>query len=191
VFLILDEGNATSQQGVTISWLGRNGFRASHEWTGNIQVLAFGTVPGLPAATPTVRAGAILGEQVKLVGYALPAGSWSPGDIMPLSLFWQRVSPIEDDYSVFVHLLDKSGQIRTQADGSAVGGSRPTSGWRDGELIVDRHGLLLPDDLTAGEYHLLVGMYSPQTGERLLAQGADGKELGDAVPLETVSVVSP
>ena len=54
-----------------------------------------------------------------------------------------------------------------QSDTAPAGASRPTSGWSEGEEIVDRHGLLLPDDLPPGEYVLAVGMYLPATGVRL------------------------
>jgi hypothetical protein len=191
VFLILGDTETGQFQEEATSWLQRIGFRASHEWTGGLQSLVYGTVSGLPAATPSVRTGAILGEKIEMVGYDLPEDSWIPGDILPLSLFWQRVAPVETDYSIFVHLLDASGRIIAQTDAVAVGGSRPTSSWREGEIIVDRHGLLLPAGMEAGEYRLWIGMYLPETGERLVVQGLNGEILGDAVDLARVTVVFP
>jgi hypothetical protein len=191
IFLILGD-TGTAQLGEEADdWLKRSGFRASHEWAGGIQALLYGTVAGLPAATPSDRSGAVLGEQIELVGYDLPEGTWIPSDIVPLSLFWQRIAPVEGDFSIFVHLVDSSGQIRAQTDAMAVGGSRPTSSWRDGEIIVDRHGLLLPGDMEPGTYQLWVGMYLPETGERLSVRDQSGEVLGDAIELNPVVVVSP
>jgi hypothetical protein len=89
-----------------------------------------------------------------------------------------------------VHLLDGSSQIAAQADSAPGGGSRPTSTWPEGELIVDRHGLSLPEDVGAGSYTLQVGMYLPTTGERLPVRGADGQSAGDSFPLGVITIVS-
>jgi hypothetical protein len=56
-------------------------------------------------------------------------------------------------------------------------------------MVVDRHGLLLPGDLPAGEYQLLAGMYLPATGDRLEVSGTEGP--ADTSSLGNVAVVSP
>ena len=84
-----------------------------------------------------------------------------------------------------------------QTDSPPAGGARPTSGWQEGEVIVDHHGLHLPDmllpaDLPSGdEYELRVGMYLPATGERLPVRDSDGGSLGDSILLGWVTVASP
>jgi hypothetical protein len=173
------------------AWLNEHTFRATHEWAQSLQVVLYGLVSGSPARSPAVQVEASFDGRLELVGYALPARVWQAGDIVPLTLFWQRRAPIEEDYRVFVHLLDGSGLPRAQADSGPVGGSRPTSGWSEGEAIVDRHGLLLPDDLVPGEYALHVGMYVPEGGERLSVQRASGEMLGDSLGLGGLVVSSP
>jgi hypothetical protein len=128
------------------------------------------------------------GDAIELIGYDLPVGPWQPGDVVPLTLLWQGQGQVEEDYSVFVHLLDGSGQPLAQVDSAPVGGSRPTSGWREGETIVDRHGLLLPDDLPPGKYELHMGLYLPATGERLPVRDAKGNVLGDSLSLGWLQV---
>ena len=130
-------------------------------------------------------------ERIELVGYDLPSDShktWQPGDILPLTLFWQRLAAIDDDYSIFVHLLDGSGTLAAQTDAPPVGGLWPTSSWQEGEVIVDRHGLLLPEDLPAGVYKLQTGIYLPATGERLPVVGPGGEPPADYILLERVTV---
>jgi len=110
---------------------------------------------------------------------------------VPLTLFWQRQVPIEADYSVFAHLLDKNGQL-VAPDRFHAGGRLPADEcWGDNELIVDRHGLLLPDALPAGDYELRVGIYLPATGQRVTVLGANGEVLGDSISLGRVKVASP
>ena len=187
IFLVLGDAAAGEAQ----DWLNRHAFPAAHEWAESLQLLTYGTVPGAPATTPTVEVRVTLGSQLELLGYDLPLASWHPGDVVPLTLFWQSQSPVEQDYNVFVHLLDGSGQLVAQSDSSPVGSARPTSGWGEGEEIVDRRGLPLPDLLPPGEYELRVGMYLPATGERLLLIGTGGELLGDSLSLGKVQVASP
>jgi hypothetical protein len=39
--------------------------------------------------------------------------------------------------------------------------------WRRGDVVADRHELVVPLDLPAGTYQLLTGMYDAVTGMRL------------------------
>jgi hypothetical protein len=101
-----------------------------------------------------------------------------PGSAFLLELHWQTVMPLSEAYHVFIHLLDEQGQIIAQADSQPGQWTRPTPTWRVGETIVDRHGLWLPAEMTPGDYHLLVGLYRPVDGRRLLlADGADSVRL--------------
>ncbi len=196
VFLVVGDPESGEIQGPALEWLNDHAFRAGHEWADSLQVLTFGTTTEELATAPAQDIGASLDGQIELVGYDLPpatwqAGTWQAGDIQPLSLFWRRQAAVAEDYNVFVHLLTGDGQIVAQADSAPAGGTRPTSGWVEGELIVDRHGLLLPDDLPAGEYQLLAGMYLPATGDRLVVVGAEGDAQSDSVRLGNVTVTAP
>ena len=63
---------------------------------------------------------------------------------------WIALSQPEQDWSVFVHLLDSAGTLIAQADQSApVYGFYPTSGWRSGQTVRDVYALpRLPDAAT-------------------------------------------
>jgi 4-amino-4-deoxy-L-arabinose transferase-like glycosyltransferase len=169
LFLVVGDDQAGAAQGLAWDWLKQHGFGAAHEWAGSLQLLTYGTVAGTPAVVPATEVREILDGQIELTGYDLPpAGAWHPGDIVPLTLFWQGQTAIDQDYHVFVHLLDGNGQLVAQTDSAPGGGLQPTSSWGVGETIVDRHGLLLPDALPPGEYELYVGMYLPDSDERLV-----------------------
>jgi 4-amino-4-deoxy-L-arabinose transferase-like glycosyltransferase len=196
-FLVLGDAavspasDAAEAQGWAEAWLNQHAFRAAHEWADSLQLVTYGVGPVSPATAPTSEVTASLGDQIKLAGYDLPAGTGEPGAIIPLTLFWVPAEEIADDYQVFVHLLSPEGGLVAQSDSGPVGGSRPTSSWRAGELIVDRHGLALPDTLPPGEYELRVGLYLPATGDRLPVSGRDGQLLSDHVPLGRLSVTPP
>jgi hypothetical protein len=103
---------------------------------------------------------------LSLQGYDLtPVG---PGAMLPLTLYWRGQSDtITDNYVVFVHIVDNTGQIVAQGDGPPVNGFRPTSSWRPGEALVDERAIWLPPELAVEEYDIYLGLYRPDTGERL------------------------
>ena len=193
LFLVVGDPAAGQPDDLAQEWLNRNAFRASHEWSESLQLLTYGTTASAPATAPAIEVGGNFGadspiDSIELAGYHLPPGPWQPGDIAPLTLFWQSPIPVVEDFNVFVHLLDGNGQMVAQTDSAPVGGSRPTSSWGKGESIVDRHGLLLPGDLPAGNYDLHLGLYLPATGDRLALWDAEGNPLGDSLLLGQLEV---
>jgi hypothetical protein len=132
--------------------------------------LPFGT---LPEHALEIR----LGDRRRFLGYDLRLTDAAPGDRVPVVLYWQAVESVTDDLSVFLHLLDANGELIWQDDGAAAHGTRPTWSWEAGEVIVDPHTLVLPQDLPEGEYQLVAGLYDWQSGERLPAITSDGEEL--------------
>ena len=86
--------------------------------------------------------------------------------LLNIAFYWQATARPDTDYVVFVHLVDEAGNIVSQIDSVPVGGARPTTTWRAGEVITDIHNLLVPDDLPPGTYHLNVGLYNPDDGTR-------------------------
>ncbi|GIK39820.1 MAG: hypothetical protein BroJett011_36530 [Chloroflexota bacterium] len=90
------------------------------------------------------------------------------GSNLPVILYWQAVTTMPLDYTVFVHLVDSAGKTVAQHDGQpSWEAPLPTSTWQPGETLQDRHLLALPPDLPSGTYHLEAGVYYWQTLERL------------------------
>ena len=114
------------------------------------------------------------GDFAELVGYSLPAAEFSAGQALPLSIYWRGLagtSPL--DYWVFTHLIAEDGRLIAQHDGAPVGGTRPISGWGDGEMIVDLHTMVFLDTAYTGPARLSIGLYDPAVGRVLTATGAD------------------
>lgn len=133
-----------------------------------------------------------LGDQVRLLGYALSVERVAPGDTLLLTLYWQALSPVVERYTVFTHLLDASEQIRAQMDSEPQGGSLPTDRWTVGQVVQDNYALSVSADATPGPHVLEVGMYLLETLERLPVRDPDsGAPLGDRVLLGTIEVVAP
>ncbi len=116
-----------------------------------------------------------LGDRIELLGYDLEAGSWKLEAGMRLTLYWRAREPVEKDYTVFVHVLGPSGELLGQRDSPPVDGRYPTSAWRPGQVIADRHEIARPDGAPAGPYRLAVGMYDLATLERLPVVDSAGR----------------
>lgn len=120
-----------------------------------------------------------LAHEVRLLGYGLSPDILYSGESLHLILYWQALAKMEKDYTVFIHLVDKEGRIWGQQDNFPVGGTRPTSGWLVGEIVVDEYDILVRGDAPPGEYTIEIGMYDLISGERLAAFGEEGGRLAD------------
>jgi hypothetical protein len=118
-------------------------------------------------------------DNITLLGYDFSSFSAVPGEDLTIDLFWQAAGRPLLDYTVFVQLLDSSGNQVAGADGPPVNGDFPTGWWRSGDMVVDAHLMQIPADIATGDYTVLIGLYDPLTGQRLVR--VDGQ--GDAVSL--------
>ena len=82
---------------------------------------------------------------------------------------WEANENITEDYHVFVHIIDESGNIVVQSDGKRANWTRPTAGWLPGEYIIDGHTIILPSDIKTGSYIVNVGLYNNLNYERLVS----------------------
>ena len=152
---------------------------------GNALVLDYlKVVPFSPASHPTTQPpnplpeAATFGDSISLLGYDLNPAAARPSGTFHLTLYWQARKPVGENYTVFVHLLGKDGQLWGQHDGQPEGGFYPTSFWDVGEVIVDEHEIALRPDTPPGEYQIVTGLYRLATGERLAVDAGD-REMGD------------
>ena len=97
-----------------------------------------------------------------------------PGQTIHLRFYWEALRPPDDNFTVFVHLLDADGQYITGHDAPPHSGNYDTAAWLPGDIIPDDHLLTLPPGLPAGAYTLRVGLYLPASGQRLSAVDDQG-----------------
>ena len=157
---------------------------------GNRIALTYLTVGEVTAPPiPSRPAGWTFADQVRLQGFDLSSAQEpTVATTYTLTLYWQAVSPIPDDYKVFVHLVGPDGKIADQDDAPPGGLFFPTSAWLPGETVVSTHVLSLGAGTLVGEYQLLAGLYQPASGERLPATDAGGQPLGDAPRLAVIHI---
>ncbi len=104
-----------------------------------------------------------------------------------MTLHWGVDAPPQQDYTVFIQLWQDGRQV-AGFDGPPFTGDLPTTYWRPEQNLKDVH-LLDLSQVPPGNYRLLVGLYNPQTGERLPAFAVGGTPLPDyAVDLGPITV---
>lgn len=135
----------------------------------------------LPRAATAL--GVHLGDSITLEGYSAgleTAGSTSgqPSPMVRLTLYWRASKPVSADYTVFAHLLS-AGEKKTQNDGPACVGACPSTAWTPGGLIEDTRLIPAPPGVAPDTLEVLVGLYDPQTGQRLPATDQQGARLTD------------
>jgi hypothetical protein len=126
------------------------------------------------------------GDRIALLGYDYEIRE----GLLELTLYWQAELALDENWTVFVHLADSSGEIVAQHDSQPREGRYPTSVWDQGEVVDDRHELPLAAGLRIGDYQVLVGLYSVETGERLSVSDSQGNPMGDSVPVLSFSLTN-
>jgi hypothetical protein len=175
IWLVSWAVNEADPHGVIASWLATNGFQASHQWFGSVQL----ALVSFPSATRTTeKVDAALDNGIVLDAYRIGSRTLQPGETLQLTLVWRDANgPTVDHWKVFTHLLDASSAVVAQRDAEPADNLRPTTGWKRGEQIEDNYGIAIPENLPAGNYTLEIGMYNG--GQRSIFDGkADHLVLG-------------
>jgi hypothetical protein len=98
---------------------------------------------------------------------------------------------LEEDYIVFVHLMDGSGELIASHDGPPRDRESPTSTWLPGDIVPDVHHVTLKPDTPAGIHQLWVGIYTWPDIERLPVRDKEGVEqTNQTLFLHTIEVKS-
>ena len=111
------------------------------------------------AAPPAQLAESTFGNAIRLAGYDVASDALKPGGAVEISLQWQPITRLDADYTTFVHLVNANGDKIAQSDHRPGGAYYPTSLWKPGETLVDRHTLALPEDLGPASFMIVVGLY--------------------------------
>jgi hypothetical protein len=143
------------------------------------------------AASPAERALPVnFGDAFELLGYELRV----VGREVEVTTLWRVLDPIplrpsdlsivEQDVTLFVHVLDEAGHVVAQEDRLDA----PAWDWQAGDLVAQIHRLSLPSERPPGELSLHVGAYRRLDGRRWPVL-ADGEVVADHVLLQRLEIV--
>ena len=148
----------------------KNGIPAYYDWL-KLNYLRIWVVEGanimlgkpLTEANPAIPAYANYNNLVELIGL-----DWVKSETGQryLTLYWRGQQRADQSYKIFAHLRNESGQTIANADHEVYGGLLPMQLWPiNGGILKDT--IALQSDIPPGRYTLYIGLYHPQTLERL------------------------
>jgi hypothetical protein len=184
VRLMLWQDGVVDPQKFVESSLWPNGFELGEYNFAQIRLPLY-QIDASPIAPPQFKAtDAVFGDQLAL------RSAWQrergvAGDWFYTVLNWEPLTQLSKDYKVFVHVLDQDDKLAFQNDKLPLNALLPMTRWKPNQPLRDAHAMVIPADLPAGTYRVVVGVYDP-AGQRLLTQ--DGKDVAE---LGTVEVTRP
>ena len=112
--------------------------------------------PGSPVATPVVE----------LSRLRVPLGG--PLEMNVRFAIAEDAPGFSEDYRVFLHFLDADGELMFNDDHAPP---EPTTAWLPGQVVSYDRRTIVPVYPYIGEVTVVVGLYSPDTGNRLPMEG--------------------
>ncbi len=134
----------------------------------------------------------VFGDQINLLGYSLDQQRVQPGGQIMLTIYWQARRPMDESWTVFIHLLGKDGQVLGGWDTVPGAAAYPTEMWEPGRVVGETYRVPLKQSIEAPTVcRVEVGWYRFTTGERMAAADGAGVQLGDSPLLTRLAIPGP
>ena len=141
----------------------------SDQFYGRVEPTHVVTIHGVPYAwiyqvPPTIGhpLTAKFGSAIELRGFDIIAGHSGSSETLTLQLYWMARESPAADYTVFTHLLGNQGEHLAQVDIPL-----PTSRWLPNRYYTTSVPLALDARARNNPTDLVIGLYSPASGQRL------------------------
>ena len=165
-----------------------NSYPILNEWYGTTRLSFYA-----PESRMTAFQGPLnFDHRLRLLGYALDPGPMEAGwGVVTVDLFWLKERRLDGRYLVGLRLTDQAGRTWGQRDSEPMAGLSPFSAWREGEQMLDHHGLLVPAGTPPGDYQLRLGVYRAADKRGLTVLDENAIPQGTEAVLGVVQVVIP
>ena len=119
------------------------------------------------------------GGVLALLGYGVEEITVDGEHRLQISLWWQVLTEMDIDYTIFVHVVGADGTILTQVDDLFTLGTQTSSTLTVGKRERQDFALVLPADAPNEVSAITVGLYYWETGERLPVWDEYGQRIAD------------
>ncbi|MCI0478835.1 MAG: phospholipid carrier-dependent glycosyltransferase, partial [Anaerolineales bacterium] len=85
-------------------------------------------------------------DEIKLLGYDVSARRVLPGTAIELTLYWQSLMPMDEDYSIGIRVVDAQQHVIGTRNSYPGHGMLPTRLWYTGQIIRDAYWLPINAD---------------------------------------------
>jgi 4-amino-4-deoxy-L-arabinose transferase-like glycosyltransferase len=124
---------------------------------------------------------------LRSLGYSLGGESFQPGDALGITLFWEALTDLSDDYTFLLSLQDTEGRTWASVDAPVGTPGYPTSQWTKGQLVRSQQSLMIPAGVPTGRYRLVLAVQRVDDG-RTVPLRRSGLQWGESLVLGTVDV---
>ncbi len=128
------------------------------------------------------------GDKLLMRGYNLPPKTAQPGHLLPVTVYWESLAPMDIRYRGYIHLLGPDGRRWGQHDDDPAC-RLLTLDMRPGQRSSRQFRVPIDPAAPPGEYSLVFGLYDPDTLKRLeIWDNLAGQSPGDSVVLGQIRV---
>jgi hypothetical protein len=126
-----------------------------------------------PGESPLEQVNVVFENGIELVAGGV-VGDPEPGEPLRLALEWRAEDRVEEQVTVFAHLVCEGGRLIAQRDAIPGNGEFPATSWEPNEVVRDQFAVPLPEELPVGTCELQVGIYDAASQRRFQPLGLDG-----------------
>jgi hypothetical protein len=128
------------------------------------------------------------GDRLRLLGYDFPNQLIDPGELVPVTVYWETLAPMQTRYRAFMHLVDGDGKQWGQHDDDPAC-RLLTTDMRPGQRSSRQFRIPVGPDIPAGEYTVVFGLYDPDSLQRLeIWDAVASQNIGDQLVLGKLTV---
>lgn len=194
-WLVLWQDNVVDPDGILQAMLSEQGLPLPVPQTfWGIRVLHYALPPDAHFSSqpkPSTSLNFLFGDAVRLLGLNFGVGAVPSGGEAPLTLYWQALRPLADDYQVVLRLVDARGHQWGIYEGRPAAYEHPTFRWRPGEIVPGRLQLHVLPGTPPGQYDLTIELYPTATTQPLEIRAPDGSPLGQTRIIASLNVTLP
>ena len=165
------------------------GYPALLAWYGpetKLSLVGSAQVPLVPAPA------ADFAGRLSLLRVEVGQASYEAGrGIVPVALTWRKETGLDGEHRVNLRLVDATGRTWASRDSYPRAGQVRFEGLAPGQVLEDRHGLLVAAGTPPGLYRLLLSVRRTSDAHPLDMLDAGGQPLGAELHLADVAVVDP
>ncbi len=126
--------------------------------------------------------------EVRLLGYTTSPLDPVAMDAFHVSLYWQPLQRLNENYELFVQLWDDNATVYGESHTLPYDGTYRTRVWYPDEITVTHHVVFINTELAPQRYSIATNFYRILHNERLPVSGADAGASGDVVVLDDFRV---
>lgn len=128
------------------------------------------------------------------LAYRLDSDLVRAGDNLQLTLYWQALRSLPENYQVQVYLLDPVQGVRWHRTEYRLLGGYPTRRWRTYAYVADVYNITLSETMIPGDYRLAVEVFACNpvcnADQRLTFFNASGASVGETLFLPAIVTVT-